>query len=153
MFSTFPNTPRSCYEAFVFSRSALNFLVYSVPLLRNTVRMCWINSIISFPAACIFNSIVNIENKDQRRLQELFVQAGVTRRCIVMVSESALFRLSNLVKAREQDKCSMQLLEKRLIEAHAKKNELEKELNAERRSKLKEEHAAARALAAAQSIK
>uniref|UniRef100_A0A9J2PLX6 Macoilin n=1 Tax=Ascaris lumbricoides TaxID=6252 RepID=A0A9J2PLX6_ASCLU len=62
-------------------------------------------------------------------------------------------KLSNLVKAREQDKCSMQLLEKRLIEAHAKKNELEKELNAERRSKLKEEHAAARALAAAQSIK
>lgn len=58
-----------------------------------------------------------------------------------------------MLKAREQDKLSIQLLEKRLVEAQTKKNELEKELNAEKRSKMKEEHAAARALAAAQSSK
>lgn len=57
------------------------------------------------------------------------------------------------MKAREQEKSSMQLLEKRLIEAQAKRNELEKELNVEKRNKMKEEHAAARALAAAQSNK
>lgn len=62
-------------------------------------------------------------------------------------------KMANLVKAREQEKSSMQLLEKRLIEAQTKKNELEKELSAEKRSKVKEEYAAARALAAAQSIK
>ncbi|VDN34607.1 unnamed protein product [Gongylonema pulchrum] len=62
-------------------------------------------------------------------------------------------KLANVLKARDQDKSAMQLLEKRLIEAQTKRNELEKELNAEKRSKIKEEHAAARALAAAQSNK
>ncbi|KAL3998271.1 Transmembrane family protein [Acanthocheilonema viteae] len=62
-------------------------------------------------------------------------------------------RLTNIMKAREQDKSSMQLLEKKLIDMQTKKSELEKELNAEKRSKIKEEHAAARALAAAQSNK
>lgn len=63
------------------------------------------------------------------------------------------FRLANIMKAREQDKSAIQLLEKKLIDIQTKKNELEKELNAEKRSKIKEEHAAARALAAAQSNK
>lgn len=54
------------------------------------------------------------------------------------------------MKAREQDKSAMQLLEKKVIDIQAKKSELEKELNAEKRSKIKEEHAVARALAAAQ---
>ncbi|VDN31415.1 unnamed protein product [Gongylonema pulchrum] len=62
-------------------------------------------------------------------------------------------KLANVLKARDQDRSAMQLLEKRLIEAQTKRNELEKELNAEKRSKIKEEHAAARALAAAQSNK
>lgn len=66
------------------------------------------------------------------------------------VKNGRCLRLANVMKAREQDKSTMQLLEKRLIEAQTKKNELEKELNAEKRSKIKEEHAAARALAAAQ---
>lgn len=57
------------------------------------------------------------------------------------------------MKAREQDKSAIQLLEKKIIDIQAKKNELEKELNAEKRNKIKEEHAAARALAAAQSNK
>ncbi|EFO28402.2 hypothetical protein LOAG_00091 [Loa loa] len=62
-------------------------------------------------------------------------------------------KLANIMKAREQDKSAMQLLEKKLIDIQTKKNELEKELNAEKRSKIKEEHAVARALAAAQSNK
>ncbi|CAG9539199.1 unnamed protein product [Cercopithifilaria johnstoni] len=62
-------------------------------------------------------------------------------------------KLANIIKAREQDKSAMQLLEKKLIDIQTKKNELEKELNAEKRNKIKEEHAAARALAAAQSNK
>ncbi|VDK48642.1 unnamed protein product [Anisakis simplex] len=91
---------------------------------------------------CMLQQAVNAEKQTKGELTQL-----------KMKQEQTENKLSNLLKAREQDKCSIQLLEKRLIEAHAKKNELEKELNAERRSKLKEEHAAARALAAAQSIK
>ncbi|MCP9260035.1 Macoilin-2 [Dirofilaria immitis] len=62
-------------------------------------------------------------------------------------------KLANIMKVHEQDKSTMQLLEKKLIDTQAKKNELEKELTAEKRNKIKEEHAAARALAAAQSNK
>ncbi|VDK61859.1 unnamed protein product [Onchocerca ochengi] len=62
-------------------------------------------------------------------------------------------KLANMMKAREQDKSTMQLLEKKLIDTQTKKNELEKELSVEKRSKMKEEYAAARALAAAQSNK
>ncbi|KHN80400.1 Macoilin-2 [Toxocara canis] len=91
---------------------------------------------------CLLQQAINAEKQAKGELAQL-----------KMKQEQTDNKLSNLMKAREQDKCSMQLLEKRLIEAHAKKNELEKELNAERRSKLKEEHAAARALAAAQSVK
>ena len=45
------------------------------------------------------------------------------------------FRLTNCVKAREQDRASMQLMERRLIEAQTKVKELEKELTAEKRSR------------------
>uniref|UniRef100_A0A0N4VMG4 Tetraspanin n=1 Tax=Enterobius vermicularis TaxID=51028 RepID=A0A0N4VMG4_ENTVE len=56
-------------------------------------------------------------------------------------SEESGLRLSNSIKAREQDKASVQLMEKRLIEAQTKARDLEKDLSNER--KLKEQHARA----------
>lgn len=64
-----------------------------------------------------------------------------------------VFRLASIMKVREQDKSAMHLLEKKLVDLQSKKNELEKELNAEKRNKIKEEHAAARAMITAQSNK
>ncbi len=53
------------------------------------------------------------------------------------------------MKSRDQDKASMQTLEKKLIEAQRLKADAEKELNLERKSKLKEDAAVARAVAQA----
>ncbi|VDK73047.1 unnamed protein product [Litomosoides sigmodontis] len=82
---------------------------------------------------------VNGEKQLKEELQQLKLK-----------QEQSENKLTNILKVREQEKSAMQLLEKKVIDIQAKKNELEKELNAEKRSKIKEEHAAARALAAAQ---
>uniref|UniRef100_A0A915Q572 Macoilin n=1 Tax=Setaria digitata TaxID=48799 RepID=A0A915Q572_9BILA len=91
---------------------------------------------------CMLQQYINTEKHLKGELQQLKLK-----------QEQSDSKLANVMKAREQDKSAMQLLEKRLMDAQTKKNELERELNAEKRSKIKEEHAAARALAAAQSNK
>ncbi len=61
-------------------------------------------------------------------------------------------RLHNLVRAREQDKQTIQTLEKKLVEEQNKKNLLEKELKELEKIRKAEEAAAVKALATAGGV-
>uniref|UniRef100_A0A1I8EY38 Macoilin n=1 Tax=Wuchereria bancrofti TaxID=6293 RepID=A0A1I8EY38_WUCBA len=128
--------PSAC-GATAFDRKASEYDAEELETLRNDLRVARTQET---ELRFMLQQYVNGEKRLKGELQQLKLK-----------QEHSENKLANIMKAREQDKLTMQLLEKKLVDIQTKKNELEKELNAEKRSKIKEEHASARALAAAQS--